>query len=292
MKPGGRFGRKQYNWLLKNPTAGTDQLLKYTSGVDKPNEALQQKGNKKLKRQTFQRLKPLMNKVAYQEQQPNMQIARSGGYLKNKNTYITKDGKSTRRGLWSNVYLKKKREGKLAKGGYTVSRSSERKGKTHKVTGPDGTVKYFGDPNMGERGKSKYGKEAFYKRHAKSLKKNPHFRAYARKTWQEGGYPDFLKSPISETDWSSISQYRSGGYTQPNSYHNNYPSLKSDKTKQYKPTNLKAMTKKKSNKKLPDLTSMSKDSRKLRKHIKEKKIKQAIINDKVYQFNKDGTIKI
>jgi hypothetical protein len=73
------------------------------------------------------------------------------------------------------------------KGGYVVTRSNERKGKTHKVTGPDGSVKYFGDPNMGERGKSKYGEEAFYKRHAKNLKNNPHFRAYARKTWQDGG---------------------------------------------------------------------------------------------------------
>jgi hypothetical protein len=73
------------------------------------------------------------------------------------------------------------------KGGYTVTRSNDRKGKTHKVTGPDGSVKYFGDPNMGERSKSKYGKEAFYKRHAKNLKKNPHFRAYARATWRDGG---------------------------------------------------------------------------------------------------------
>lgn len=72
-------------------------------------------------------------------------------------------------------------------GGYKVERSSDRKGKTHKVTGPDGSVKYFGDPNMGERSKSKYGKEAFYARHKSNLAKNPHFRAYARATWQDGG---------------------------------------------------------------------------------------------------------
>lgn len=72
-------------------------------------------------------------------------------------------------------------------GGYKVERSSDRKGKTHKVTGPDGSVKYFGDPNMGERSKSKYGKEAFYARHKSNLEKNPHFRAYARATWQNGG---------------------------------------------------------------------------------------------------------
>jgi hypothetical protein len=72
-------------------------------------------------------------------------------------------------------------------GGYTVRRSNDRKGKTHVVIGPDGTKKYFGDPNMGERGKSKYGKDAFYARHADSLKKNPYFRAYARATWEDGG---------------------------------------------------------------------------------------------------------
>ena len=72
-------------------------------------------------------------------------------------------------------------------GSYRVYRSSERKGKTHKVVGPGGKVKYFGDPNMGERGKSKHGKKAFYARHRKNLAKNPFFRAYARATWETGG---------------------------------------------------------------------------------------------------------
>ena len=40
---------------------------------------------------------------------------------------------------------------------------------------------------MGERSKSKYGKDAFYARHADSLRKNPYFRAYAKSTWEEGG---------------------------------------------------------------------------------------------------------
>jgi hypothetical protein len=74
-----------------------------------------------------------------------------------------------------------------ANGGYTVRRSNDRKGKTHVVTGPDGTKKYFGDPKLGERSKSKYGKEGFYARHAKNLKNNPFFRAYARSTWADGG---------------------------------------------------------------------------------------------------------
>jgi len=75
----------------------------------------------------------------------------------------------------------------FANGGYVVRRSHDRKGKTHVVTGPDGTKKYFGDPNMGERGNSKYGKEAFYARHKSNLANNPYFRAYARATWEEGG---------------------------------------------------------------------------------------------------------
>lgn len=74
-----------------------------------------------------------------------------------------------------------------ANGGYVVRRSHDRKGKTHVVTGPDGTKKYFGDPNLGEKSKSKYGKEAFYARHKHNLDGNPYFRAYARATWEEGG---------------------------------------------------------------------------------------------------------
>ena len=73
------------------------------------------------------------------------------------------------------------------KGGYVVRRSNDRKGKTHVVIGPDGTKKYFGDPKMGEKGKSKHGKEAFYARHKHNLKNNPYFRAYARATWGMGG---------------------------------------------------------------------------------------------------------
>jgi hypothetical protein len=82
---------------------------------------------------------------------------------------------------------KKETNMEYGKGGYTVKRSSDRKGKTHVVIGPDGTKKYFGDPNLGERGKSKYGKEAFYARHKKNLDANPYFRAYARATWEDGG---------------------------------------------------------------------------------------------------------
>jgi hypothetical protein len=75
----------------------------------------------------------------------------------------------------------------MANGGYTVSRSNDRKGKTHKVTGPDGTVKYFGDSNLGQHPKDPERKAAFYARHKKNLDNNPFFRAFARKTWKDGG---------------------------------------------------------------------------------------------------------
>jgi hypothetical protein len=75
----------------------------------------------------------------------------------------------------------------MANGGYTVTRSSDRKGKTHKVTGPDGTVKYFGDSKLGQHPKDPKRKAAFYARHKKNLDGNPHFRAFARETWKDGG---------------------------------------------------------------------------------------------------------
>ena len=78
----------------------------------------------------------------------------------------------------------------MGNGGYTVTRSSDRKGKTHKVTGPDGTVKYFGDSNLGQHPGNPKRKAAFYARHKKNLAGNPFFRAFARKTWEEGGQTD------------------------------------------------------------------------------------------------------
>ena len=73
-------------------------------------------------------------------------------------------------------------------GGYTVTRSNERKGKTHKVVrNSDGKTEYYGYPGMGEKGNSKLGKKAFRSRHAKNLKNNPFFRAYANATWKYGG---------------------------------------------------------------------------------------------------------
>ena len=112
------------------------------------------------------------------------------------------DGSKSPRGLWDNIrantgsgkkptaeMLKQERKivAEKAKGGYVVKRSSERKGKTHVVTGPDGTKKYFGDSNLGQHPNDPARKKAFYARHEKNLKKNPYFRAFARETWAEGG---------------------------------------------------------------------------------------------------------
>jgi len=121
------------------------------------------------------------------------------------------DGTYSRRGLWDNIrankgsgkkptkqMLEQERKIKAAEkmmggalpeyrgGGYTVTKS-DRKGKTHKVTGPDGTVKHFGDPNLKNRPNNPKAKKSWYARHKKSLSKNPHFRAYARATWATGG---------------------------------------------------------------------------------------------------------
>lgn len=75
----------------------------------------------------------------------------------------------------------------MANGGYVVTRSNDRKGKTHKVTGPGGVVKYFGDSKLGQHPKDPKRKAAFYARHKKNLDGNPFFRAFARKTWEDGG---------------------------------------------------------------------------------------------------------
>jgi hypothetical protein len=95
-------------------------------------------------------------------------------------------------------------------GSYRVYKTSERKGKTHKVVGPGGVTKYFGDPKLGERSKSKYGKKGFYARHKKNLDNNPFFRAYARATWAEGGEPSYMNEPEYKTN-SFISKVKEMG---------------------------------------------------------------------------------
>lgn len=97
----------------------------------------------------------------------------------------------------------------MANGGYTVTRSNDRKGKTHKVTGPDGTVKYFGDSKLGQHPKDPERKAAFYARHKKNLANNPFFRAFARKTWADGGMIEQYKNGGST--WAAPNFYQRGG---------------------------------------------------------------------------------
>lgn len=111
----------------------------------------------------------------------------------------------------------------MKNGGYTVTRSNDRKGKTHKVTGPDGTVKYFGDSKLGQHPKDPERKKAFYARHKKNLDRNPYFRAFARATWANGGQIEQManggyigydgKRHMSTTPtWSGNAGYEMGGY--------------------------------------------------------------------------------
>lgn len=154
----------------------------------------------------------------------------SGGMIKRA------DGSYSKRGLWDNIRANAgsgkeptkemlKQEAKIKNeynaGGYVVESSDDRKGKTHKVTGPDGTVKYFGDSNLGQHPKDEARKDAFYARHETNLKNNPFFRAYARKTWAEGGVigeedVDFkaqggLLGIL--TDRENMREYKKGGLT-------------------------------------------------------------------------------
>lgn len=114
----------------------------------------------------------------------------------------------------------------MGRGGYVVTRSSDRKGKTHKVTGPDGTVKYFGDSKLGQHPKDPERKKAFYARHKKNLAGNPYFRAFARATWEDGGQIEEManggyvgydgKRHKSNTPtWSGNVGYQDGGETKP-----------------------------------------------------------------------------
>ena len=137
-----------------------------------------------------------IKKVLAPNAEENEMKKNKGGMMKRA------DGSYSKRGLWDNIrenagsgkkptpeMLKQeeKIKAELKKGGYVVKRSSERKGKTHVVTGPDGTKKYFGDSNLGQHPNNPARKKAFYARHEKNLKKNPYFRAFARETWAEGG---------------------------------------------------------------------------------------------------------
>ena len=140
------------------------------------------------------------------------------------------DGSYSRRGLWDNIRANKgsgrkptkemlEQEAKIraqeqyggvvdeyGNGGYTVKRSSARKGKTHVVIGPDGTKKYFGDSKLGQHPKDPARKKAFYARHKHNLDNNPYFRAFARATWKDGGEIPMYASGTASVDPSQLNQ--------------------------------------------------------------------------------------
>jgi predicted DNA binding CopG/RHH family protein len=138
------------------------------------------------------------------------------------------DGSYSRRGLWDNIRANRgsgrkptkemlEQEAKIraeeqygglveefGKGGYTVRRSNDRKGKTHVVIGPDGTKKYFGDSKLGQHPRDPERKKAFYARHKHNLANNPYFRAFARATWETGGEVPEYQDGTSAVDLTEV----------------------------------------------------------------------------------------
>jgi len=118
--------------------------------------------------------------------------------------------------------------------GYIVKKSNARKGKTHVVIGPDGTKKYFGDSHLGQHPNNPERKKAFYARHAKNLKNNPYFRAFARKTWEDGGFaPDIQEMNFyNEYAQGGMIKRADGHYSQ----HGLWDSIRENKGSGKKPT--------------------------------------------------------
>ena len=82
--------------------------------------------------------------------------------------------------------------GKIYKGGgYTVTRSNDRKGKTHKVTRKsDGKTEYYGHAMKNQPNNPKVKKAAEARHRAQGNFKNPFFKAYWDATWKYGGNMD------------------------------------------------------------------------------------------------------
>jgi len=171
----------------------------------------------------YKKFKNLMILAQNQKSMSNNNTNPYGITARNGSMIKRADGSYSQRGLWDNIRAnkgsgkkpteqmleqeKKIKQQEMGEGGYVVRKTDERKGKTHVVTGPDGTKKYFGDPNMGERGDSKLGKEAFYSRHADNLRDNPYFRAYARATWANGGE---VNNPYIKAQYGTETLYLQG----------------------------------------------------------------------------------
>lgn len=73
-------------------------------------------------------------------------------------------------------------------GGYTVTRSNNRKGKTHKVVrNSDGKTEYYGHPMKNQPKNAKTKKAAEARHRAQGNFQNPFFKAYWDATWKYGG---------------------------------------------------------------------------------------------------------
>ena len=104
-----------------------------------------------------------------------------------------------------------KHEDEMKKGGgYTVTRSNDRKGKTHKVVRKsDGKTEYYGHA-MKNQPNNKKVKEAAEARHrAQGNFQNPFFKAYWDATWEDGGFTNDLgmyksggNAPTDPSKWS------------------------------------------------------------------------------------------
>lgn len=77
-----------------------------------------------------------------------------GGYLKDSDTYVTKDGKETKRGLWANVYLKKKKHkrGDAPYLKYAKARAKSLGLIAEKAENPDKKIDLF-ENDKGKKGK-------------------------------------------------------------------------------------------------------------------------------------------
>ena len=97
-----------------------------------------------------------------------------------------------------------------ANGGYTVTRSNEREGKTHKVVrNSDGKTEFYGHP-MKNQPRNEKIKEAAEARHrAQGNFQNPFFKAYWDKTWENGGPINNSGPRTTEVPLLSESQMRS-----------------------------------------------------------------------------------
>jgi hypothetical protein len=81
-----------------------------------------------------------------------------------------------------------------AKGGYTVTRSNDRKGKTHKVVrNSDGKTEYYGHEMKNQPKNEKVKKAAEARHKAQGNFGNPFFKAYWDATWEYGGPMEYKK---------------------------------------------------------------------------------------------------